>query len=81
MGLITKIFGTRSQREVKKIQPMLDKILGMEEEFAALSEDELKAKTADFKERLAGGEDLDDLLPEAFAAIREAAWRVLGMKP
>ena len=81
MGLIKKIFGTRSQREVKKLQPMLDKILGMEAEYAALSEDELKGKTAEFKERLAGGESLDDLLPEAFAAIREAAWRVLGMKP
>ena len=81
MGLIKKIFGTRSQREVKKLQPMLDKILGMEAEYAALSEEELKGKTAEFKERLAGGESLDDLLPEAFAAIREAAWRVLGMKP
>ena len=81
MGLITKIFGTRSAREVKKLQPMLDKILGMEAEFAALSEDALKAKTTEFKNRLAGGEDLDDLLPEAFAAVREAAWRVLGMKP
>ena len=81
MGLISKIFGTRSQRETKKIQPLVDKILGMEEEYAALSEDALKAKTAEFKERLANGADLDDLLPEAFAAIREAAWRVLGMKP
>ena len=81
MGLIKKIFGTRSQREVKKLQPMLDKILGMEAEYAALSEEKLKGKTAEFKERLAGGESLDDLLPEAFAAIREAAWRVLGMKP
>ena len=81
MGLFTKIFGTRSQREVKKLQPMLDKILSMEEEFSALSEEALKAKTAEFKERLAGGESLDDLLPEAFAAVREAAWRVLGMKP
>ena len=81
MGLFTKIFGTRSQREVKKLQPMLDKILSMEEEFSALSEEALKAKTAEFKERLAGGESLDDLLPAAFAAVREAAWRVLGMKP
>ena len=81
MGLITKIFGTRSQREIKKIQPIVDKILGMEAQYAALSEEELKGKTAQFKERLAQGEDLDDILPEAFAAIREAAWRVLGMKP
>ena len=81
MGLFTKIFGTRSQRELKKIQPIVDKILGMEAEYAALSEEALKAKTAEFKERLAQGESLDDILPEAFAAIREAAWRVLGMKP
>ena len=81
MGLFTKIFGTRSQRELKKIQPIVDKILGMEAEYAALSEDALKSKTNEFKERLSQGESLDDILPEAFAAIREAAWRVLGMKP
>ncbi|MBQ2892688.1 MAG: preprotein translocase subunit SecA [Oscillospiraceae bacterium] len=81
MGLITKIFGTRSQRELKKIQPIVDKILGMESEYAALSEEDLKAKTEEFKARYANGESLDDILPEAFAAIREAAWRVLGMKP
>ena len=65
MGLITKLFGTRSEREIKKIQPTVDKILSMESEYAALSEDALKAKTAEFKERLAEGETLDDLLPEA----------------
>ncbi len=81
MGLISKIFGTRSQRELKKIQPMVDKILALEEEYKALSEEELRAKTALFKARLADGETLDDLLPEAFAAIREAADRVLGMRP
>ena len=81
MGLITKMFGTRSQRELKKIQPIVDKILAMEREYSALSEDALKAKTAEFKNRYAAGESLDELLPEAFAAIREAAWRVLGMKP
>ena len=81
MGLFTKIFGTRSQREIKQIQPLVDKILAMEGEYAALSEEELKGKTAQFKDRLSKGETLDDLLPEAFAAIREAAWRVLGMKP
>jgi preprotein translocase subunit SecA len=81
MGLITKIFGTRSQREIKKLQPIVDRILSMEEEYGALSEEALKAKTQEFKERYQNGEDLDDLLPEAFAAIREAAWRVLGMKP
>ncbi len=81
MGLITKMFGTRSQREIKKIQPTVNKILNMEAEYKALSEDALKSKTQEFKDRLAGGETLDDILPEAFAAIREAADRVLGMRP
>ena len=81
MGLITKLFGTRSQRELKKIQPLVDDILALEEMYGALSEEELKGKTAEFKERLSQGETLDDILVEAFAAIREAAWRVLGMKP
>ena len=81
MGLFTKLFGTRSQREIKQIQPTVDKILALEGEYRALSEAELKGKTALFKERLAQGETLDDLLPEAFAAIREAADRVLGMRP
>ena len=81
MGLFTKIFGTRSQRELKKIQPLVDKILALENEYTNLSEEALKGKTAEFKNRYANGETLDDLLPEAFAAIREAAWRVLGMKP
>ena len=81
MGLFTKLFGTRSQREIKKLQPTVDKILAMEPEYASLSDEALKEKTAQFKARYANGEDLDDLLPEAFAAIREAAWRVLGMKP
>ena len=81
MGLFDKLFGTRSQREIKKLQPTLDKILALEEEYKALSEEALKAKTPEFKERLENGETLDDILPEAFAAIREAAWRVLGMRP
>ena len=81
MGLFDKIFGTRSQREVKKLQPTVDKILALEDEYANLSEEALKSKTAEFKARLAKGETLEDLLPEAFAAVREAAWRVLGMKP
>ncbi len=81
MGLITKLFGTRSQRELKKIQPLVDAVLALETEYAALSEEELKGKTAQLKARYARGESLDDLLVEAFAAIREAAWRVLGMKP
>ena len=81
MGLISKIFGTRSQRELKKIQPLVDKILGLEEEYKNLSDEALQGKTALFKERLAQGETLDDLLPEAFAAIREAADRVIGLRP
>ena len=81
MGLFTKIFGTRSQRELKKIQPLVDRILSLEDEYKALSEEALKAKTGEFKKRLEDGETLDDLLPEAFAAIREAADRVLGMRP
>jgi len=81
MGLFTKLFGTRSEREIKRLQPTLDKILALEEPYKALSEEELRGKTAEFKARLAQGETLDDLLPEAFAAIREAADRVLGMRP
>ena len=81
MGLFSKIFGTRSQRELKKIQPTVDKILALEPEYKALSEEALKAKTVQFKERLAQGETLDDILPEAFATVREAADRVLGMRP
>ena len=81
MGLFDKFFGTRSQREIKKIQPLVDQVLKLEEEYKALSDEALKAKTPEFKERLASGETLDDLLPEAFAAAREAADRVLGMRP
>ena len=81
MGLFTKLFGTPSQREVKKIQPIVDRILALEEEYKALSEDALKAKTPEFRQRLANGETMDDILPEAFAAVREAADRVLGMRP
>ena len=81
MGLLNKLFGTRSEREIKKIQPIVDQILALEEEYKALSQEELQGKTAEFKKRLNNGETLDDILPEAFAAIREAAWRVLGMRP
>ncbi len=81
MSLIAKIFGTRSQREIKKIQPTVDAILSLEEEYKSLSEEALKAKTQEFKGRLNDGATLDQLLPEAFAAIREAADRVLGMRP
>ena len=73
MGLFNKLFGTRSEREIKKIRPMVDRILAMEDEYAALSEEALRGKTAEFKNRLEEGETLDDILPEAFAAIREAA--------
>ena len=81
MGLFDKLFGTRSQREIKKIQPLVDQILALEDSYKALSEEELRGKTAQFKQRLAQGETLDDLLPEAFATVREAADRVLGLRP
>ena len=81
MGLFTKLFGTPSQREIKKIRPLMEKVLALEETYKDLSDQELKGKTAQFKERLAQGETLDDLLPEAFATAREAADRVLGMRP
>ncbi len=81
MGLFDKLFGTRSQREVRKLQPTVDKILALEAEYKAMPEEQLRGKTGEFKERLANGETLDDLLPEAFAAIREAADRVLGLRP
>ena len=81
MGLITKLFGTRSQRELKKIQPIVDRVLGLEAEYRQLSEEALRGKTAEFKARLNQGETLDDLLPEAFAAVREAADRVIGLRP
>ena len=81
MSLLDKIFGSYSDRELKKIKPIVDKIVSMEGEYAALSDEALRAKTPEFKRRLAAGETLDALLPEAFAAVREAAWRVLGMKP
>ena len=81
MGLFDKHFGTRSQRELKKIQPTVDKILALEDTYRNLSEEALKGKTAEFKERLEKGETLDDILPEAFAAVREASDRVLGLRP
>ncbi len=81
MGLITKLFGTYSDRELKAIYPLVDKIEALSEEYAALTDAQLQAKTPEFKERLLGGETLDDILPEAFATAREAAWRVLGMRP
>ena len=81
MSIFKKLFGTTSQKEVKAIMPLVDKVLALEEEYKALTDHELQAKTQEFKDRLAQGETLDDLLPEAFAACREADWRVLGMRP
>ena len=81
MGLITKLFGTYSERELKSIWPIVQKIENMEEEYKALTDAQLQAKTQEFKERLANGETLDDILPEAFATVREAADRVLGLRP
>lgn len=79
MGLFDKIFGTYSEREIKKIIPLQEKVLNLEKTYAAMSEEELRGQTAKFKERLNNGETLDDLLPEAFATVREASTRVLGM--
>ena len=81
MGLFEKLFGSYSDRELKRISPIVDKIEKLEPEMQKLSDSELRAKTGEFKERLNAGESLDALLPEAFAAVREACWRVLGMKP
>ena len=81
MGLINKLFGTRSQREIKKFMPQVDAVMALEDEYRQLSDEALKAKTADFKARLQNGETLDDILVEAFATCREAADRVLGMRP
>ena len=80
MGFLDKILGTYSQREMKKISPIKDKVLALESKYQAMSDNELRACTPAFKERLANGETLDDILPEAFAVCRESAWRVLGMK-
>ena len=81
MNIFTKIFGTHSDHELKKIKPIVDKILALEPEMQALSDDELRAQTGKFKARLKGGETLDNILPEAFATVREASWRVLSKKP
>ena len=80
MGLITKIFGTYSDRELKQIYPIVDKIEAMEPEYKAMTDAQLTAKTAEFKSRLAAGETLDSILPEAFATVREASVRVLGQR-
>jgi len=80
MGFLTRLFGDYSTKEIKRILPLRDKVLALEEEYAKLSDEELRAKTSEFKARLAKGETLDDILPEAFAVCREASWRVLNMK-
>ena len=80
MNLIKAIFGNYSEKEIKRIIPLRDRVLSLEEEYRALSDTELRNKTDEFKERLSAGETLDDILPEAFAACREAADRVLGMR-
>ena len=80
MGFLTKIFGDYSKKEVKRVRPLCDKVLALEDEYSKLTDEQLQAKTPEFKSRLANGETLDDILPEAFAACREASWRVLGLK-
>ncbi|MGN0676089.1 MAG: DEAD/DEAH box helicase, partial [Oscillospiraceae bacterium] len=81
MGIFDGLFGSYSKRELAKIEPIKNKVLNLEDEYAAMSEETLKSQTAILKERLAKGETLDDILPEALATVREAAWRVLGKKP
>ncbi len=81
MGLLKTLFGDYSKREIKRVQPLCDKVLALEETYRAMSEDELKSQTARLKDRLACGESLDDILPDAFAVCREASDRVLGMRP
>ena len=80
MGIFQKLFGTRSERAVKQVMSLADAVMAMEDEYAALSDEQLQSKTNHFKERLQNGATLDDILPQAFATVREAAWRVLGMK-
>ena len=81
MGFLKKIFGSHSDHELKRLYPLADKIDALSDEYAALTDEQLRAKTDEFKQRYAEGASLDDLLPEAFATAREASWRVLGMKP
>ena len=81
MSLIEKIFGTYSSKQIKKIEPIVNKIEALADRFTKMSDAELASQTASFKQRLSAGETLDDILPEAFATVREAAWRVLGKRP
>ena len=80
MGFMEKIFGDLNEKEVKRIGKIVDKVEALDEQMQALSDEELRGKTAEFRQRIADGETLDDLLPEAFAVCREGAWRSLGMK-
>ena len=80
MGIIDKIFGTHSEHEIKRIRPLVDKVLSLRDQMMSLSDEELCAKTREYKKRFADGETLDDLLPEAYATVREAARRVLHME-
>ena len=80
MSLVEKLFGSFSDRELKKITPLTKQVLALEDKYQAMADAELQGQTALLKQRLAQGETLDDLLPDAFAVCREAAWRVLGMK-
>ena len=79
--VFSKIFGTHNDRELKALMPVIDRIEALEDEYRAMSEENLKGKTVELKKRLEDGETLDDILPEAFAAAREACDRVLGMRP
>ena len=81
MGLFSKIFGTYSDKQIKKIEPIVDQIEALGDEYASMSDSQMRAKTDEFKERIANGEALDDILPEAFALVREASDRVLGKRP
>ena len=80
MSLMEKIFGDLNEKEVKKVSKIADKVMSYDEEFQKLTDGQLREKTEEFKKRIAGGESLDDILPEAFAVCREGAWRSLGMK-
>ena len=80
MNILNKLFGTHSDREIKLIMPLVDKVMSYEEEFSKLTDAQLRAKTDELKAKLSDGATLDDILPEAFATVREASWRVLGMK-
>ena len=80
MGIFKALFGDYSTKELKRIRPICDKVLSLEDKYAAMSEAELKSQTDKLKERLRNGETTDDILPDAFAVCREASWRVLGMK-